>query len=162
MTDKHLVPIIRTDYSNDNTFNRIIAEAIAPSKRDGFTANVSLIENREEFDGKFVDDFIGNSSRLNLTEKNSFCFIVDAETIRRAPTHPLLCVELQRFEFDGESSEHTYAMPGNYRSFRLIPSAVGTVENNLSINNTDWEDYENDLDDNGVYIKSYDYYLHAK
>ena len=40
---------------------------------------------------------------------------------------------------------------GRGRTFRVIPSAIWAVQNNLVIGNMDWEDFSDSLDADGVF-----------
>lgn len=71
----------------------------------------------------------------------SFIFIVDKETLADK-SNPIICLDL-------------FVKPG--RTIRLIPRAMWTVENNLSIANCDFDDFvDNLLTVNGVY-QGYDF-----
>jgi hypothetical protein len=65
----------------------------------------------------------------------SFVFIVDQAAVSH-PDHPILVVDL--------STE-----PG--RSFRVIPTEVWSVENNLSIANMDFDEFADQVDQDGVF-----------
>jgi hypothetical protein len=62
--------------------------------------------------------------------------VVDRATIAGAD-HPVLVVSLQR----RHRGEH----------FRAVPSAVQSIENNLSLANMDWRDFADSVDADGVF-----------
>ena len=62
-------------------------------------------------------------------------FVVDRETITRSD-HPVLVVDL-------------YEQPG--RTFRVIPAAMWSVQNNLSLGNMDWEEFAEWTDPDGIF-----------
>ena len=90
---------------------------------------MDFIEHRD-YDGLTIEQLL----ELAASEK-SFVFLADSETMTN-PEHPALVVDLLH-------------EPG--RSFRVIPSEMWSVENNFSLCNMDWEDFADNLDDNGVY-----------
>jgi hypothetical protein len=64
-----------------------------------------------------------------------FVFLVDRVALEHAD-RPILAVDLQ---FD----------PGH--RFRVVPSAMASVENNLSISNMDFEEFSDCVDANGIF-----------
>jgi hypothetical protein len=66
---------------------------------------------------------------------HTFIFIVDRIALT-PPDHPILVVDL-----------HTE--PG--RTFRVIPSEMGGVENNLSLANMDFEEFAESVDEEGIF-----------
>ena len=70
----------------------------------------------------------------NISEHN-FMFVVDKITLSH-PDNPILVIDLI-----GE--------PG--RTFRVIPSAMWGVENNLSIANMDFADFADHTDSDGIF-----------
>jgi hypothetical protein len=126
-TDDSLV--LRTDYSDDAAWERLSAAIRAP---DGeFRANVASVSD-PTLEGLDVEQVI---AVLPADFERSFIFIVDEATIRHAE-HPLLVVDL--FEERG-------------RTFRVIPSAMWSVENNLSIANMDFHEFAESVQADGVF-----------
>jgi hypothetical protein len=66
---------------------------------------------------------------------HTFVFLVDGRTIND-PEHPIVVVDL-------------YEDPG--RSFRVIPSEMWVVENNLSLANMDFQEFAESADRDGVF-----------
>jgi hypothetical protein len=66
---------------------------------------------------------------------HSFVFVVDALTVQH-PEHPVLVIDL-------------FAEPG--RTFRVIPSSMWSVENNLSIGNMDFEEFADSVGADGIF-----------
>lgn len=119
--------VIRTDYSDDKIWSAVRDQLAAPV--GDFRAYVDFVEHRD-YDGLMIEQLL----ELAASEK-SFVFLADSKTMTN-PEHPALVVDLLH-------------EPG--RSFRVIPSEMWSVENNLSLCNMDWEDFADNLDDNGVY-----------
>lgn len=96
-----------------------------------FRANLAFVDDRR-YDGLTIErlpQFVPESSGP------TFIFLVDRETLTRTD-HPILVVDL----FDQRG-----------RSFRVIPSEMWSVENNLSLANMDWEDFAGNVDADGVF-----------
>lgn len=122
-------PVVRTDFSDDAAWEEI-REAIKAPVGD-FQACVEFI-NDSEYEDLTVEQLIG------LVPENSFLteiYVVDVLTVAD-PEHPVLVVDV-------------CDEPG--RTFRVIPSQMWCVENNLSIANMDWEDFSESLDRDGVF-----------
>ena len=121
--------VLRTDFSNSAVWNSI-CEAIREPVGE-FRAYVSFISN-PKYDGLSVEEIV-----LLIPEhsEHTFIFIVDDETIWQAE-HPILVVDL-------------YTEPG--RIFRVIPSEMWGVENNLSTSNMDFEEFADETDEDGIF-----------
>jgi len=66
---------------------------------------------------------------------HTFLFIVDQTCIKH-PENPLLVVDL-------------YSERG--RTFRAVPSQVNGIQSNLSIANMDWEEFADNVDEDGTF-----------
>jgi len=123
--------VLRTDFSDDAAWGVVCAAILAPSPGDGFLANVTFAEDRS-FAAAAVAELIAAAAAGMY---RTFMFVVDGVTIRE-PEHPVLVIDL--------ADE-----PG--RTFRVIPSEMWSVENNLSLANMDFEDFSEAVDAGGVY-----------
>lgn len=94
--------VLRTDYSDSVAWREICAEIAEPNGE--FRAYVTCVEEPDLVNAT-TDQLI---ARLKGNVRQSFLFVVDAETIAN-PEHPLLVVDLRR-------------EPG--RTFRVSPRAV--------------------------------------
>ncbi|MDT8912055.1 DUF6924 domain-containing protein [Amycolatopsis sp. PS_44_ISF1] len=134
------VPVIRTDFSDPEAWERLKA-AIAWVTPDEFEANVSFVDD-EAFTGLTAPDLL---ERLPDRDQHALLLIVD-ETTMRSPERPILIVELDADpDLDSDRPDERTT-----RSFRAVPHTVQNIENNLSIANMDWEDFADDVDDDGV------------
>lgn len=120
--------VLRTDFS-DNAAWVSVCKAIREPVGD-FQANVDLL-SKTEYDGINTEQVISAAQGTNRT----FMFVVDKITLTH-PDRPILCIDL----FD---------QPG--RTFRLIPSEMWSVENNLSIANMDFHEFASAVDQDGVF-----------
>jgi hypothetical protein len=124
--------VLRTDFSDDGTWRAVSVAISAPSPGDGFLANLTCIEDRS-FDAAAVADLV--VAAAVASQYRAFMFVVDGVTIRDTD-HPVLVIDLAD-------------QPG--RTFRVIPSQMWSVENNLSLANMDFEDFSEAVDAAGVY-----------
>jgi tetratricopeptide (TPR) repeat protein len=120
---------IRTDFSDESAW-KSICEAIQNPENE-FEANLDFI-NDKAYDGLTPEQL---PSILPENSHVTFGFIIDRTALSQ-PDHPILVVDLKD-------------KPG--RTFRVIPSAVWAVENNLSIANMDFDDFMNQVDENGIF-----------
>ena len=123
--------VLRTDFSNQASWEAICAIIRKPVGIFRFRANVEFVDDIEYAD-------MTKHQLLELIPKDyshSFIIVVD-RTATSLPDHPLLIVDL--YERSG-------------REFRAIPSQVQGIENNLSIANMDFEEFAESVDESGVF-----------
>jgi len=126
-SDKSL--LLRTDFSDDAAWTSLCEAAQAPSE-DGFQARLDCI-NDPTFGGLTVQQLVGLASRV----VHGLVFLADRIALAD-PEHPILFVDLR---------------DEPCRTFRVIPGAMWSVENNLSLANLDYEDFADSLDSDGVF-----------
>jgi hypothetical protein len=130
LPDTREAMVLRTDFSDEIAWTSICAAIRKPQTPAGFQAQV-----------EFVSDpaFAGITAETVFTvlpeSDRSFLFIIDPKTLSD-PEHPILVVDL-------------LTRPG--RTFRVIPSEVWGVENNLTIANLDFADFASSVDADGVF-----------
>ena len=122
--------VVRTYFENDSDWERISAKFVANYEM-GFKANLVFL-NDKKYEGFTSQNLINDG--LGDYEHN-FIFIADSKTIE-SEDNSLLCIDL-------------YDEIG--RTFRVIPSELWGVENNLSISNMDFADFYDSCDENGVF-----------
>jgi hypothetical protein len=121
--------VLRTDFSDESAWTAL-CEAIRKPVGE-FQAFVELVSD-PQYNSLTVEQMI----RLNPEgDGHTFAFVVD-QTALTDPDHPILVVDL-------------FEEPG--RTFRVIPSEMWGVENNLSISNMDFCDFADAVDLNGVF-----------
>jgi hypothetical protein len=123
--------VLRTDFSGAAAWESICAAIREPAGEFQFQAYVDFVSD-PEYDGLTVEQLL---SLIPQGSNHTFIFIVDHVALSR-PDHPILVVDL-------------YTEPG--RTFRVIPSEMSSVENNLSIANMDFEDFAESVDEDGVF-----------
>jgi hypothetical protein len=117
--------VVRTDFSDHQTWEAIGATIREPTEED-FRASVELVDDL---------GYRGLSKEQLLDLVRIFLLIVDDVTVRELE-HPILVVDLWR-------------EPG--REFRAVPSAVQSIENNLSIANMDFAEFADAVDKDGIF-----------
>lgn len=127
MTENALM--VRTDFSDDAAWTALCEAAQRPNE-DEFQAIIDCFSD-PAFQGQTVEALVSAAPK----NAHTFMFIADTTALTN-PDHPVLVVDL-------------YTKPG--RTFRVIPSEMWDVENNLSIANTDFEDFANSTDPDGVF-----------
>jgi hypothetical protein len=123
--------LIRTDFTDENIWKKVLSEITTPSKDFGFVSFVTPINDIEN-QLKTPDQLITN---LPKDYKFSFFILFDSVSVKHKD-NIILCVDLSE---------------KSHRSFRLKPSDLWMVENNLSIANMDFEEFSNSLDSNQIF-----------
>jgi hypothetical protein len=121
--------VLRADFSDDAAWAAICDQIRAPS--GDFVATVECVNDRS-FEGLTPSQV---PELVRPGAPHTFLFLVDQRTIAD-PEHPVVVVDL-------------YAEPG--RSFRVIPSEMWGVENNLSLANMDFDEFADSADADGVF-----------
>jgi hypothetical protein len=121
--------VVRTDFSGDAVWSRLRSAIETPVGE--FRAYVTFVDDRQ-YDSLTIEQLL---ELVRTGSNHMFIFLVDRETVTR-PEHPILVVDL--FDQSG-------------RSFRVIPSEMWGVENSLSLANMDWEEFADNVDDDGVF-----------
>jgi hypothetical protein len=127
-TDNPLV--VRTDFSNDEAWEAICTAIRRPSAQRGFEARVSVLSDAE-YDHAMPEQLLDATRDYPHT----FLFVADRLALSD-PEQRILVVDLHH-------------EPG--RAFRVIPSEVWGVENNLSIANMDFFEFADSTDPDGVF-----------
>ena len=124
--------VLRTDFSDDATWEAIRDEVSMPVGVLGFQANVRFVDDRE-YDGVPNEEVPG---LFRAGSSHGFVIIADRVAMTH-PDHALLVLDLLEEVAGGK--------------FRAIPSAIQSIENNLSIGNMDFEDFATAADHDGVF-----------
>ena len=127
--------VIRTDFSDDAGWQAICAEIGSDDTEYGFVANTQFIDDRK-FENK-TPDAIRRMLGKEFEDCYGFFFVVDSVCFS-SEEHPILCIKIP--------SKYS----PNEDQFRVIPSEMWGVENNLSISNMDFESFSGKVDEDGV------------
>ena len=121
--------VIRADFSDEAAWQKVWTAIAAPV--GAFKANLIPVEDRQH-DGLTAERVV---TILPKHFRHTFVFIVDRTTLVES-MHPVLVVDVSE-------------QPG--RSFRVIPTEMWAVQNNLKLANMDWEDFSESTDADGVF-----------
>jgi hypothetical protein len=122
--------VVRTDFSDDTAWHALCTAIQEPVGEYQFRAYVDFLSD-PAYDGLTPDQL----RSLMPNPVRSFFFVIDRMALSH-PEHPILVVDL-------------YREPG--RSFRVIPSEMWGVENNLSLSNMDFDEFARSVDQDGVF-----------
>lgn len=123
--------VIRTDFTDEATWTELKLAIEAPDPVEGFRAYVDFIDDHT-FAGIGAEDLVAPGVENN---EQSFVFLVDQVTLAD-PEHPILVVDL-------------WEDPG--RTFRVVPTEMWSVQNNLSISNMDFSEFADNASPDGVF-----------
>ena len=121
-------PLIRCDFSNMVAWERLVAATQEPSP-DGFLANLQIID-----DDRFVGVSAEQIGRAARSANHAIVFIADEVTMGTEELF-VLCLKTG-------APEHR---------FRLIPSELWSVENNLTLGNIDFDEFAEAVGADGVF-----------
>ncbi len=121
--------VLRTDFSDDNAWKSICKAIREPVGE--FQAYVDFVSDLE-FDGINLEQLL---SRIPTDSKHVFIFVVDRIAFSH-PDHPILVMDL---------------LTERGRTFRVIPSEMWGIENNLSIANMDFAEFADSTDPDGIF-----------
>jgi hypothetical protein len=135
--------LVRTDFTDDDAWDRLCDEATREYGPEGFSANVGPFSDPEWAGATW--EAVKAAVPAGGAE-SSVLFIADSDTFA-SPEHPILVVDLQ----DTYLSVAEFPDIAGRTPFRCIPAALWEVENNLNLANEDWEDFADSTDEDGVY-----------
>jgi len=126
--------VLRTDFSDEPGWNALCKAIEEPQTADNFQAVVHCVDDKQ-YDGASVDDLLALD---HAAVRRDLLFVIDKTAISD-PEHPILIIDVDK----------EYGEPG--RNFRVIPSEMWSVENNLRLANMDWEDFSYNIAPDGVF-----------
>ena len=126
-------PLVRQALELSHQINRQIGGKQLPPMGDLQTP-LHVMDDRE-YDNATLDQ-ITNAVSPASCSLHGFLFIVDKMSIDH-PDNPILVVDLLK------------AHKG--RTFRTIPTQVFSIQSNLSIANMDWEEFAENVDEDGIF-----------
>jgi len=117
--------LIRTDFSDNDAWEILKQKILSPDNE--YDAVVTFIDEK-----KFENLLL--SQLLHFDSEQDFIFIADSISI------------------SGESLVLCISLAENYgKNFRIVPSQILSVSNNLFIVNAEFNEYAESVDFNGVY-----------
>jgi hypothetical protein len=121
--------VLRTDFSDDAAWEAVCAASAAPTPEE-FTASLSFVS-----DPAFAGMTIDQVASLTTASFRTYFFVVDHVTITD-PEMPLIALDM-------------HDEPGRW--FRVIPSRMASVENNLSLSNMSFHEFADSTDPDNVF-----------
>ena len=121
--------LVRSDYSDDAGWTTLCRLVEAPYE-EGFRAYLTFVED-PALGNKALDELM---ALIDSVGYRSFFFVADREAIHGVE-HAVTVVDL-------------YEQRG--RTFRVIPSQIWAVENNLSLANMEFSTFADNADPDGV------------
>jgi hypothetical protein len=135
--------VIRTDFAHTHEWIEI-QEAIAePQTDEGFTAFVTFVDD-DAYDGITPAQLL---ERVPADVDHAVAFLVDAKALTH-PDRPILAINLYDY-VDGMEDQGKGPQYG--ATFRVVPSEMWSVQNNLTISNMDWEEFADNVDTDGIF-----------
>ena len=122
--------LVRTDYSDQRAWDALLEAALAETE-DGFRAYVEVIDD-PALDGLKAG---GIQAALPDDYEHSFVIIADQRSMTESE-HPLLVLDL-------------LDEPG--RTFRAVPAAVQSIDNNLAIANMFFSEFADGIGPDGIF-----------
>lgn len=126
--------LVRTWFGDDSAWESLVLEVQTPSDED-FLAVVTVV-NDPAFEGLSAEALKEQQPGGAIVS-----FLADEKTLTSAE-HPILAVRVLPNR-DDDRTEH--------RPFRVVPSALWSVENNINLANMDWEDFTRSVEADGVF-----------
>lgn len=123
--------LLRIDFTDDQAWNRL-CDAIQEPSKEGFIAYFEYV-NDLSYEGLTLKEL--TDAAINGEKQLSYICVADRVTLT-ASEQPILVIDC-------------YDQPG--RTFRVIPSEVWSVENNLSIANMDFREFADSCDSDGIF-----------
>jgi Domain of unknown function (DUF6924) len=121
--------VLRVDFSDEAAWESIRTAILEPVGE--FRAYVEFVSD-PAFSGIGVHDLLTLQAESSY---RSFMFVVDQMALTH-PDHPILVLDL-------------LSEPG--RTFRVVPSEMWGVENNLSLANMDFAEFADSVDPDGIF-----------
>ncbi|BAL89690.1 hypothetical protein AMIS_44700 [Actinoplanes missouriensis 431] len=135
--------VIRTDFTHPQEWEEIQAAIAEPQTEDEFTAFVAYVDDRA-YEGITPSQLL---ETLPADASHAVAFLVDTKALTH-PDRPTLVVNLYDYV---EGLEDQGKGPQLGATFRVVPSEMWSVQNNLPIANMDWEDFAGHVDGDGIF-----------
>ncbi|MCX4844420.1 hypothetical protein [Streptomyces sp. NBC_00893] len=132
------VLVIRTDFSDDESWNAVVGELRRPWGPGGeFPARVQLVD-ASVWSGATADEVLA----ATVNEDLSIVFLADRETME-SPARALLALSTgweDKSELDPVYYQELIESP-EPREFRAVPAAVHGIQVDLALGNVDFAEY---------------------
>ncbi|MDI6105632.1 hypothetical protein QLQ12_44335 [Actinoplanes sp. NEAU-A12] len=135
--------IIRTDFTHPREWVEIQPAIAEPQTEEGFTAFVAFVDDRA-YEGVTASQLLGMKP---ADVHHAVAFLVDTRALTH-PDRPILVINLYDYV---EGSDDQGKGPQYGATFRVVPSEMWLVQNNLTISNMDWKDFAGNVDRDGIF-----------
>lgn len=135
--------VIRTDFSHPQEWIEVQVAIAEPQTEDGFTAFVTFVDQRE-YEGIMPSELL---EMVPADVHHAVAFLVDTEALTH-PDRPILVVNLYDYVEDLEDQGKG---PQYGATFRVVPSEIWSIQNNLTISNMDWKEFADNVDGDGIF-----------
>ncbi|MGC4750060.1 DUF6924 domain-containing protein [Micromonospora sp. DT201] len=135
--------VIRTDFAHSREWIEIQEAIVEPQTDGGFTAFVTFVDDHA-YDGTTPAQLL---ETVPADVHHAVAFLVDAKALTHSD-RPILAVNLYDYV---EDLEDPGKGPQYGATFRVVPSEMWSVQNNLTISNMDWEEFAGNVDADGVF-----------
>lgn len=135
--------VIRTDFAHEDEWAQMQAAIVEPQTEQEFTAHVEFVDDKA-YEGLTASRLLQLAPGLAA---HRFAFLVDTRALTH-PDRPVLVVNLYDWV---EGLDDQGKGPQYGATFRVVPSEMWSVENNLSLANVDWEEFADRVDDDGIF-----------
>ena len=125
------VLVLRTNFSNEEKWQKLCAEILTPDPEYGFQPYVEFL-NDSKFENLSPSEIMDS---LPTDYLHPIIFVIDEYTIESEES-PVLCLDL--YEEKGTQ-------------IRVLPKVMWAIENNLSISNCEFSSFLESTDENGIF-----------
>src|SRR4051812_2217094 len=143
-----LMPLIRTDFSSDEAWQRVLADVSSTSDflgdGDGYTPNVEPVS-----DVGFASATTETLATAWPKQHHGYVMLADERSIGEAAAGGEVTVVFLDLSADAQDEEEFGWVFG--RAFRSVASEVAGIEANLSIANMDFADFADSVGGDGVF-----------
>jgi hypothetical protein len=134
LPDTDDIPVIRTDFSDQEAWEAVRAAILAPGDAGGFTVHVEFVDDRA-FQDLTPQQILDLARSRSTTRYHPCLFVVDRVALS-TDAWPALVIDVQE-------------EPG--RSFRAVPEALHQIESNLATDTMDLLEFAAGAGPDGVF-----------
>lgn len=127
--------LVRTWFGDDSEWDALVREVQTPGD-EGFLANVVVVNDPA------FEELGAETLKQRQSDGAIVSFLADETTLTDAE-HPVLAVWVLPTDDDVDERDH--------RPFRVVPSELWSVENNINLANMDWADFTGSIAEDGVF-----------
>ena len=145
--DQGETPLLRTDFTDDAAWDRVVRLVTTTPDEVGNTAAVVPVSDRH-YESMDAAALAGEVMAADLME--GYAILADARSMAEAAAGAevtVVYVDLSPYAVEDADDFHTF--PG--RAFRCVVTEVASIEVNLSIANMDFHEFADSVGEDGVF-----------